>query len=62
MSQDNVELIRAIYAAGPSDFVSAYSDPEFVRNMEQAFSPLLDPEVDFLPPGPDFEPSRGIAG
>jgi hypothetical protein len=62
MSEENVELIRGIYAAGPSDFVSAYSDPEFVRNMEQAFSPLLDPEVDFLPPGPDFEPSRGIAG
>jgi hypothetical protein len=62
MSKQNVEMVRSIYAAGPSDFVSAFSDPEFVRGMEEAFSPLLDPEVDFLPPGPDFAPSRGIAG
>ena len=55
-------MVRSIYAAGPSDFVSAFSDPEFVRGMEQAFSLLLDPEIDFLPPGPDFAPSRGIAG
>jgi ketosteroid isomerase-like protein len=62
MSEANVEMVRSIYAAGPSDFVSAYSDPEFMQGMERAFSPLLDPDVDFLPPGPDFEPSRGIAG
>ena len=62
MSQENVEMVRSIYAAGPPDFVSAFSYPEFVRGMEQAFSLLLDPEIDFLPPGPDFAPSRGIAG
>ncbi|MDQ3729419.1 MAG: nuclear transport factor 2 family protein [Actinomycetota bacterium] len=62
MSQENVEMVRSIYAVGPPDFVSAYSDPEFVRGMEQAFSLLLDPEIDFLPPGPGFAPSRGIAG
>ena len=62
MSQENVEMVRSIYAVSPPDFVSAYNDPEFVRGVEQAFSLLLDPEIDFLPAGPGFAPSRGIAG
>lgn len=55
-------MVRSIYAVSPPDFVSAYNDPEFVRGVEQAFSLLLDPEIDFLPAGPGFAPSRGIAG
>ena len=46
MSEENVELVKGLYATRPPDLVAAFADEEFVRLWESAVGPLLHPDFE----------------
>jgi hypothetical protein len=46
VSEQNLELVRGLYAGSPPDWVAAFADEEFMEAWEAVLESLLDPEFE----------------
>jgi ketosteroid isomerase-like protein len=63
MASQEVELVHAMYAGSPEDWVAAFADASFMKTWTSALEPVLDPdfEIAFVT-GPSHAGLAGLEG